>query len=82
MRTGTEMDNLTWGDISIERNYDKIVFYIYVRKGKTTKYTGARKVVCKPDIIWALEELIERFPNRKPSDLLFRLADGTTSNQL
>lgn len=82
IRPGTEMDNIKWGDISVERNHDKIVFFIYVRKGKTTKHTGARKVVCNPDVIWAFEELIERFPDRKPNDILFRLRDGGTTLQL
>lgn len=81
IRPCTEMDNITWGDITVERNHDKILFFIYVRKGKTTKHTGARKVVCRPDIIWAFEELIERFPDRKPTDILFRLRNGNTSKQ-
>ncbi len=82
IRPGTEMENLTWGDISMERRADKVVFYITVSKGKTTKHTGARKVVCRPEIALALDNLIERFPARKPSDVLFRLEDGSTTKEL
>lgn len=82
IRPGTEMENITWGDISLERQDEKVVFFVHVRKGKTTKYTGTREVVCRESIFNCLWELKDRFPHRKPSDKLFRLADGTTSNQL
>jgi len=82
IRPGTEMENITWGDISLERQDEKIVFYVHVRKGKTTKHTGTREVVCRDEIFSCISELRERFPNRKPNDKLFRLSDGTTTNQL
>lgn len=82
IRPGTEMENITWGDIAIKRQDEKVVFYVHVRKGKTTKYTGTREVVCRKDIFSCLDELRDRFPHRKPSDKLFRLANGTTTNQL
>lgn len=43
-----------------------------VTKGKTTKFTGTREIVCRED----------RFPNRRPSDKLFRLSDITTTKEL
>lgn len=82
IRPGTEMENLTWGDISIKQKYDKIVFLITVRKGKTTKHTGARTVVCREEVLSAFERLRERFPNRKPKDLLFRLEDGSKTKEI
>ncbi|WP_299948571.1 site-specific integrase [uncultured Microbulbifer sp.] len=81
IRPGTEMENLTWGDLSLKQQHDKVVFYITVRKGKTTKHTGARRVVCREEVLWAIERLRERFPNRKPKDLLFQLEDGTTTSE-
>lgn len=82
IRPGTEMENLTWSDIEFRRQREKAQFFINVRKGKTTKYTGTRKVVCKSDIDDAIQAMRERFPDRVPSDKLFRLLDGTQTNQL
>ncbi|MDC2888989.1 tyrosine-type recombinase/integrase [Psychrosphaera algicola] len=82
IRPGTEMEALTWGDIEMKRQDNKVRFLVYVRKGKTTKHTGTRKVVCRDDIWGVLEELRDRFPNRKPSDKIFRLANGDTTNEL
>lgn len=82
IRPGTEMENLRWRDISIERQFDKVVFYITVNKGKTTKHTGARKVVCRPEIAIAIDNLIDRFPTRKPSDLLIKLENGKATKEL
>ena len=82
IRPGTEMESLTWGDIQIDTNEHNIIFYITVTKGKTVKHTGVREVVCRDEIFSSVQELRERFPNRKPSDKLFRLADGTTTNEL
>lgn len=82
IRPGTEMENLTWEDIELKRQNEKAQFFIHVRKGKTTKHTGARKIVCQKDIVHALSSLRRRFPNRKPSDKLIRLADGSSTPQL
>ncbi|WP_215396938.1 tyrosine-type recombinase/integrase [Rheinheimera oceanensis] len=83
MRPGTEMDNLTWGDIHIERHKSGVAtFYITVRKGKTTLYTGTREVVCKKPLQQSIYRLTQMFPNRKATDLLFRLPDGSTTNEI
>lgn len=82
IRPGTEMEALTWGDIEMTRQDHQVIFKIKVRKGKTTKHTGTRTVVCKDDIIFPLMELRERFPNRKPSDKIFLLADGSETKEL
>jgi len=82
IRPGTEMEAVTWGDIELRRQNEKVQFFIHVRKGKTTKHTGTRKVVCKKDVIGALKRLRARFPNRKPTDVLFRLTNGETTPQL
>ena len=82
IRPGTEMEGITWGDIEMARQDNNVRFKVKVRKGKTSKYTGTRTVICR-DAIWGtLEELRERFPNRKPNDKLFRLADGSETNEL
>lgn len=82
IRPGTEMESLTWGDIHMETDEHNVVFYVTVTKGKTTKHTGTREIVCRDEIFSCIEELRERFPDRKPSDKLFRLADGSTTKEL
>ncbi|WP_288389475.1 tyrosine-type recombinase/integrase [uncultured Alteromonas sp.] len=82
IRPGTEMENLTWKDIEIKTQGAKAQFFIHVTKGKTTKYTGARKVVCKRDVIGALIRLRERFPLRTPNQKIFLLANGEATPQL
>ncbi len=82
MRPGTELDNLTWGDLHIERHGDKATFFITVRKGKTTLHTGTREVVCKRVLQRTIWRMAKRFPNRQAKDLLFRLDDGSTTKEL
>ena len=60
----------------------RLSFFINVSKGKTTKYTGPRKVVCKRDVIGALTKLRERFPLRTPNQKLFLLSNGESTAQL
>jgi len=82
IRPGTEMEAITWGDIELRRQNDKVQFFIHIRKGKTTKHTGTRKIVCKKDVIGALNRLRKRFPDRKATDVLMRLKNGETTSQL
>lgn len=82
IRPGTEMENLTWKDVEIKTQGAKAQFFIHVTKGKTTKYTGARKVVCKRDVIGALIRLRDRFPLRTPNQKLLLLANGEPTPQL
>lgn len=82
MRPGTEVDNLTWGDLHIERHDDKATFFISVRKGKTTLHTGTREVVCKRALQQTILRLTERFPNRKAADYIFRLPDGSETKEI
>jgi integrase len=82
MRPGSELDQLTWGDIQLNSEDHKIVFYATVRKGKTTKHTGPREVVFNQGIFDAINTMTRLYPNRKPKDLIFRLPDGTTTNEL
>ncbi|GGM78301.1 site-specific integrase [Shewanella xiamenensis] len=82
IRAGTEMDNLTWGDIRFQTNGTAVHLFITVTKGKTIKHTGTREIVCREEVLSSLQSLRERFPNRKPTDKLFRLADGNTTNEL
>jgi integrase len=82
MRPGSEMDNLTWADMHIERDAERCRFYVTVRKGKTTKYTGTREIVCKEAIVKVLQRLSHRFPNRHKDDRLFRLPDGSSIKEM
>lgn len=82
IRPGTEMEGITWGDIEMTRQDNNVRFKVKVRKGKTSKHTGTRTVICRDQIWGTLETLRERFPNRKPKDKLFRLADGEETKEL
>ncbi|WP_286233685.1 tyrosine-type recombinase/integrase [Thalassotalea sediminis] len=82
IRPGTEMEGITWGDIEMTRQGHNVRFKVKVRKGKTTKHTGTRTVIARDQVWDCLEELRERFPNRKPNDKLFRLEDGERTNEL
>ena len=82
MRPGTELDNLTWGDLHIERHDDKATFFISVRKGKTTLHTGTREVVCKRALQQTIWRMTKRFPKRKATDKIFRLPDGSTTKEI
>lgn len=82
IRPGTEMENITWGDITYKIVEHEAEFYVNVKKGKTTTYTGTREIVCLRNIREPLILLRKRFPNRKPSDKIFLLEDGSTTNEL
>ena len=73
---------MNWLHIGANQQNHQVIFKIKIRKGKTTKHTGTRTVVCKDEIVYPLMELRDRFPNRKPADKLFRLADGTETKEL
>jgi len=82
IRPDTELEGLCWGDIEINRQDHQVRFRVKVTKGKTTKHTGTRTVICQYDICGVLDYLRTLFPYRKPTDKLFRLADGETTNEL
>ncbi|MDO6447165.1 site-specific integrase [Colwellia sp. 1_MG-2023] len=82
IRPGTEMEGITWGDIEMTRQDHNVRFKVKVRKGKTTKHTGTRTVIARDQIWDCLEELRQRFPDRRPNDKLFRLEDGESTNEL
>ncbi|MEM7421088.1 MAG: site-specific integrase [Pseudomonadota bacterium] len=82
LRPGSELDQLTWGDLHIQTQNHMARFYLTVRKGKTTKFTGTREVVCNANIYDAIWGLTRDFPDRKPSDLIFRLKNGKTTKEL
>ena len=82
LRPGTELDQLTWGDIQVESHGHKSRFFITVRKGKTTKHTGTRQVVCKQGIFDVIQLMTLIHKNRKAHDILFRLPDGSSTNEL
>lgn len=82
LRPGTELDNLKWGDLHIQTQGHQARFYLNVRKGKTTKFTGTREVVCNANIYDAIWLLTRDFPERKPNDLIFRLKSGKQTKEL
>ena len=43
---------------------------------------STREIVCRDEIFSCITELRERFPDQKPSDKLFRLADASTTKEL
>ena len=65
IRPGTEMEGITWGDIEMARQDKNVRFKVKVRKGKTSKHTGTRTVICRDQIWETLDTLRERFPNNK-----------------
>lgn len=81
-RPGTEMENILWRDISIAHKKRNMPFFIVIRKGKTTAHTGARKIVCRDEVLLAFMNLQDTFPDRKPTDKVFLLGDGTQTRQL
>lgn len=82
MRPGTEIDQLIWSDLQPELNSTKLLFFVAVRKGKTTKYTGTREVVCKEAVINVVSRLTTRFPHRTANDKIFVLPCGKQVKEL
>jgi integrase len=82
MRPGTEIDQLTWSDLQPELNHSKLLFFVAVRKGKTTKYTGTREIVCREAVVNVISRLASRFPNRQADDKIFVLPCGKPVKEL
>ena len=45
-------------------------------------HTGTREVVCRDEIFGCIDDLRDRFPNRKAKDMLFILAYGETIREI
>lgn len=58
IRTGTELDQLTWEDIHIREYEGKIHAAFTVRTGKTISYTGTREVIGKQELKSIVEEMM------------------------
>jgi integrase len=91
LRPGTEMDNLRWNDIQIRDDGPDPHVVITVRKGKTTLHTGNRHVVGNSAVMDMILDMQSRSHDGNdtehgvPDDwnpLVFRLPDGTTTDQL
>lgn len=80
MRPGKEIDQLTWNDIHTRIINGKRYTTITVKKGKTTKFTGTREIVCKDDIVAVLNTL-RKFQNKpENNDLIFTVDVSSSSN--
>lgn len=91
LRPGTEMDNLRWNDIQIRDDAKDPHVVITVRKGKTTLHTGNRHVVGHSTVLDMILDMQARSLDGEdtesgvPDDynpLVFRLPDGSTTDQL
>jgi integrase len=78
MRPGKELDQLTVNDI--EDKFNHIIFK--VRKGKTTLYTGTRKVVGHDKVKDIVSDLIEWNNLKDDSKPLFLLPSGLPTKEL
>lgn len=82
LRPGKEIDRLTWNDVHTREIKDKKYTTLTVRKGKTTKYTGTREVVCKDEIVPLIAALRRWRKDYKQDDLIFVLPDGKVTKEL
>jgi len=83
IRPGTEMDNLKWSDIKRATDDDGVErFALKVRKGKTSLHTGTRIVACHETVFDMILDYSARFEENTDDDLIFRLPNGATTNQL
>lgn len=91
LRPGTEIDNLKWSDIQIVGKETDRYIIINVRKGKTTLYTGTRKVVAYGQVLELVLDMSARSHDGEDSKdgvpnnwdpLVFRLPNGDVSDQL
>lgn len=72
IRPGTEMEQLTWGDVDLRKGEDKTYITITVRKGKTTKHTGTREVICKDELEPVIAEMIKGVMH-EPEEEVFKI---------
>lgn len=61
IRAGTELEHLIFSDIQMKEKGNKSYMTIIVRKGKTTKYTGAREIVAKKGLVKVIEKMILKY---------------------
>lgn len=79
IRTGTEMECLTWGDITRRVVKNESYTTITVRKGKTTAHTGTREIICKNDLQDVLIEFIGKQTNCNLKEKIFDAKEGRLS---
>lgn len=73
IRTGEELNNIRWKDISVELDDGIPNVSIAISKGKTTLYTGTRIAIGRDDLINSVFGLIQLYPNRIGEDKIFIL---------
>ena len=82
MRPGKEIDYLSWGDIHYRTIKNQQYTTVTVKKGKTTKYTGTREIVCKDEIANILNKFRKLQKHTGKNDLIFVLPNGDTTNEI
>ena len=82
MRPGKEIDYLTWGDIHKRIIKGKKYTSVTVTKGKTTKFTGTREIICKDELINIINKFKEIQQHTGKDDLIFTLPDGKVTKEL
>ena len=82
IRPGKEIEYLTWGDMYDEMIFGKQRTFVIVRKGKTTLYTGPRKVHCKHRANEVLDGVKATLENAEKDDLIFSLPNGKSTKQI
>ncbi len=82
IRPGVEIDHLTFGDLKYKKEKGQTFLLITVRKGKTTKFTGTRTIVCQLGAMATINNIKNRLGNIKDTDRIFRCHDGLPTKEL
>jgi len=82
MRPGTEMENLQWCDVGEDTEDGETVTTITVRKGKTTKHTDTRTIVCRDNLTFVLKDMRFVGNHTLDDDLVFAMPNGKPPKDL
>ncbi|WP_415902819.1 tyrosine-type recombinase/integrase [Neptuniibacter sp. QD29_5] len=80
MRPGKEVEHITWSDVHKRTINGKEYTTITVRKGKTTRFTGTREIVCNEEVLPVLEALKDFQTNTADTDTLFYIDAAHSSD--
>jgi len=82
LRPGKEIEHLTWNDVRTDQAGGHLCTFVTLRKGKTTKFTGVREIVCKKGVDDVLKGMKKTLLSAETDDLIFTLPDGKTSTEI